>query len=187
MLSVLGVPAHGLLVTEEELGVRNSSNLRQFTQLRYVSEYSLPNYPILAGKLAHHGVKNLEFCVLGPGQTYYARWVNGVWWSQASEQINNYLTEIANRSDGSKVLAMAIGYNDTYVISFGWATGSTIRGSSGHRKDLKGYYSDLNQFANASSPLDIVVSLPNCLNQISEISLYNRPLHLTRTALQIIY
>ncbi|KAJ6132584.1 hypothetical protein N7471_007799 [Penicillium samsonianum] len=150
-------------------------------------KYSLPNYPILAGKLAHHGVKNLEFCVLGPGQTYYARWVNGVWWSQASEQINNYLTEIANRLDGSKVLAMAVGYNDTYVISFGWATGSTIRGSSGHRKDLKGYYSDLNQFANASSPLDIVVSLPNCLNQISEISLYNRPLHLTRTARQIIY
>lgn len=118
---------------------------------------------------------------------YYAQWANGSWCSEATEQINNYLTEIYNRSDDSKVLAMAFGYNGAYVISFGWATRSTIRGKSGHQRDLKGYYSDLNQFADANTSLDIVVSLSNCLDQISEISLSNRPSHLTRIAQQIIY
>ncbi|KAI3224903.1 hypothetical protein DTO012A9_6924 [Penicillium roqueforti] len=119
-------------------------------------QYSLEHYPTLAGKLAHHGDSNLEFCVLGPGQMYYAQWANGSWCSEATEQINNYLTEIYNRSDDSKVLAMAFGYNGAYVISFGWATRSTIRGKSGHQRDLKGYYSDLNQFADANTSLDIV-------------------------------
>jgi hypothetical protein len=186
VLSALGARGLGLLVMEEELGVSNSSDLRKFTQLRDGLEYSLQNYPYLAGKLGLHGVRNLEFCVLGPGQKYYARWVNGTWCSQASEEVNNALTEIANRSDGSKVLSMAIGYNDSYVISFGFATGSTISGKCGHRKDLKGYYSDLSQFAYASSPLDIVVSLPIYFHQTSGILLYNRPLHLTRTAQLII-
>ncbi|CAI7627168.1 unnamed protein product [Penicillium glandicola] len=122
-------------------------------------KYSLANYPYLAGKLALRGVKDLEFCVLGPGQSFYARWANGAWNSWAGDEANAYLSEIASRSDGAKILAMAFGYDSTYVVSFGWATGSTISVRCGNQRALKGYYQDLYQFAEASNPLDIVQAI----------------------------
>ncbi|KAJ5442074.1 hypothetical protein N7445_005081 [Penicillium cf. griseofulvum] len=116
----------------------------------------LEKYPYLAGKLAARGLTDLEFCVLGPNTNSYARWATGAWACQGPVEFNNYMSELANRSDGAKVLALAFGYNNSYVVSFGWATGSAITGKSGHQRNLKGYYPDLEQFAEASRPLDIV-------------------------------
>ncbi|KAJ5794731.1 hypothetical protein N7457_001330, partial [Penicillium paradoxum] len=127
----------------------------------------LENYPHLAGKLSLHGARNLEFCVLGPGQTYYARWLDGTWSSMASEHANSEIRELASRPNNSRIRAMAFGYNESYVISFGQAEGSTVRGTWGNRWYLKGYYPDLCEFAVASSPLSIVVSLRSCLDYSS--------------------
>lgn len=112
-------------------------------------------YPHLGGKISGKGLGGLEACVLGPGQCYYARWADGSWGSWASDDINAQLTEYSNMTDGGKILDVAYGYGDSYVISYGFTSNLKQLGNRWH---LKGYYEDLREFLEANMPLSILVS-----------------------------
>jgi hypothetical protein len=114
-------------------------------------------YPHLGAKIGSHGLNNLEICTLGPGQTYYARWLDGTYNSWASDQANAALTKCSNHGNGSKILAVALGYGNSYVVSYGYRSNMK---ELGHEYDLKGYYPSLYQFLKENEGnLSIIVSL----------------------------
>ncbi len=74
-------------------------------------------YPSLGAYLNTYGLDNLELCTLGPNASYYARWRNGRWWSWASEETSTAI--FVAQSSGSHIKAIAMGYEGSYVISYG--------------------------------------------------------------------
>ncbi|KAJ5145891.1 uncharacterized protein N7515_000455, partial [Penicillium bovifimosum] len=106
--------------------------------------------------LDRHGIQNLEFCVLGPGQKYYARWANNAWFSRASDELHDVLEEVINRPNKPRIRALAFGYGNSYVLSFGSATGTKVNGRWGNHWNTKGYYPDLSDFLSGSGPLTIL-------------------------------
>ncbi|KAJ5591975.1 P-loop containing nucleoside triphosphate hydrolase protein [Penicillium hispanicum] len=109
-------------------------------------------YPHLGGKISAKGLNGLELCVLGPGQRYYARWTDGSWGAWASDETNAELETYGNLSDGSKIMDVAFGYGDSFVVSYGHSTNMK---QLGNRWNLKGYYQDLYDFIEANSPISI--------------------------------
>jgi hypothetical protein len=70
----------------------------------------------LASTIGDRGLETLELCSLGPKGTYYARWTSGFWESNVSEEIIKVLLKA--QKDGYTVKAIALGYGESYVISF---------------------------------------------------------------------
>ncbi|KAJ5512738.1 hypothetical protein N7463_002290 [Penicillium fimorum] len=66
------------------------------------------------------------------------------------------MSEIHRRSDGAKVLALAFGYKDSFVISIGHATRSAVHEGCSHRMNLNGYYKDLRRFVKSNALLEIL-------------------------------
>ncbi|KAJ5106053.1 hypothetical protein NUU61_003400 [Penicillium alfredii] len=105
----------------------------------------------IGAHLGLNGIGNLEFCVLGSGQRCFARWLNGIWSSWTSDEINTAVVKYNSYRD-CRIVAMAFGYGDSYVISYG--TASNMK-QLGNWFDLKGYYPDLYQTLQSNKPLSI--------------------------------
>lgn len=81
--------------------------------------------------------------------------MNGIWSSWTSDEINAAVVKCNSYRD-SRIVAMAFGYGDSYVISYG--TASNMK-QLGNWFDLKGYYPDLYQTLQSNKPLSIYVSV----------------------------
>ncbi len=107
-------------------------------------------YSYLSRNIAIRGLQDLEFCVLGPGQQHFARWLDGSisYWTSAE------LIPII-REHSRNIRAMAFGYRETCLFSF--ASERTYGGLS-WASNLKDYYPTLSNLLADEKPVSILVS-----------------------------
>ncbi|KAI3327314.1 P-loop containing nucleoside triphosphate hydrolase protein [Xylariaceae sp. AK1471] len=109
----------------------------------YWSENLTRNYPYLAAHIDFHGIETLETCFLGPGQRHFARWQDGRYCCEANESTKRKIKECYR-----KIVAVAFGYADSCVVSYG----TDLTKLSNHQ-DLGRYYPTLQQFLNQNKEL----------------------------------
>ncbi|KAL4928158.1 uncharacterized protein BDV17DRAFT_291906 [Aspergillus undulatus] len=98
-------------------------------------------YPVLDTWIFDRGLNELELCCLGPSGRFFARWRDGSWRCRGPEAINAAINK-AER-DGYHIKAMALGYGDSYIISY--APKSSTRAANWSTSwNLDGHYKELN-------------------------------------------
>ncbi|KAK4040361.1 hypothetical protein C8A01DRAFT_46258 [Parachaetomium inaequale] len=112
-------------------------------------------YPYLGENIRTHGLQALEYCALGPGPRHYARWKNGAKSCNATDQVRGLLRNCKRDAakTGSKIVAVAFGYGDACVISYGCLRRPETLVSCWN---LFGYYPDLERFLRENSAVRIV-------------------------------
>ncbi|KPM46151.1 hypothetical protein AK830_g256 [Neonectria ditissima] len=129
-------------------------------------------YPHLGAKISSHRLSKLELCVLGPKQSYYARWLDGTRSSWAEEDVNAAFRTIErSKENGYKIVAVALGIDNSYLISYG--CNSRLTGLRA-KWDLKGYYPKLQKFLDDNMPLDIIAITLNFLTETDFAVVYTR-------------
>jgi hypothetical protein len=116
-------------------------------------------YPWLSKKISTHGLQGLEYCALGPGQRHYARWKNNADSYYAFDQVIRLLRNCRRdaKETGSKIMAVAFGYGNACVISYGSVCHPETLASCWN---LFGYYPDLERFLRDNKPVRILVIMP---------------------------
>ena len=121
------------------------------------SEGLFERYGNLGTILEARGFQNLEMCVLGPGNTYYARWRTGKWSCHGKSGFRNAVRRHSDMADGSTILNLTLGFGGSYVLSYGRR--NDLRSVKSFW-NLRGHYESLSQFLDKNKDISIVVSLP---------------------------
>ena len=114
--------------------------------------------------IEYRGLENLEFCVLGPGNHYFARWKTGHWKSWTATDVLAVLKKASDKTRQHRVFAMSFGYGGSWLVSYG----KSPKGTLYYDLDLKGQYSNLRDFLRANHP-SILVSLFSPLSSYTDL------------------
>ncbi|KAF4462061.1 hypothetical protein FALBO_11137 [Fusarium albosuccineum] len=170
MAALPQTPSHGVKISAIIIGDKGSFVARHSNGNWVRSKYFERYYPHLDGKFKLVGDGKLATCALGADEQYYARWLDDTWSCYAHDDTVTAIEAVAKRckrKEGYKIKSVALGYGNTYLISYGSAK------KWRHKAELKTYYPQLRQVLDEQKPLNVLAVTLNPRNKGEYVLAYS--------------